>query len=188
MAISFPVQIFVMAPVVGLLFSTDFTHAVDRSNFKTCAESGFCSRLRNLQRDRSSYRLALDKLKIRNDSTVEIPVFKTSNAIENSAASGLYTMIISGLRDKSMRLQIVDPIIPRYQFNDSFPYGFQHQAIAVKHPSVDETVIATEDGLKLILYGKLMQIDAYVDDRLIVSLNSRHMFEFERTKVTPPRG
>lgn len=57
-------------------------YAVDRNNFKTCEQSGFCKRLRNFKPEKSLYVLNTESIKVL-DNALLAEVYTTHPDIES---------------------------------------------------------------------------------------------------------
>lgn len=57
-------------------------YAVDKNNFKTCDQSGFCKRLRGFKPDKSLYRLNLESIKV-TDNVLTAEVFTVYPGSDN---------------------------------------------------------------------------------------------------------
>lgn len=91
-------------------------HAVDRNNFKTCDQSGFCKRLRTFKPEKSQYTLNLDSVLV-HGNVLSAQVNTIDSAIENEKILWHYALKLSALADGTFRVELdeADPLYPRYR-------------------------------------------------------------------------
>ncbi|CAG4975279.1 unnamed protein product [Colias eurytheme] len=92
------------------------TLGVDRNNFKTCEQSGFCKRLRALKPEKSQYSLNIDSVFVHgNVLSAEIVTINTEGEKKNILWH--YALRLSALVDGTFRVEIdeADPLYPRYR-------------------------------------------------------------------------
>lgn len=82
-------------------------------------------RLRHHSAETSPYRLLLDNVHRVNESIIQIPLAKAGLVNEP------FVVEVIGLRDTTMRVRVIDPIVPRFELHDTLPYGFHHAALVV---------------------------------------------------------
>ena len=80
---------------------------VDRSKFRTCAQSAFCTRARKVQPDQSPYRLDLSTL-TPSSTGAEVVLVNSQNDVK-------FRLEITAIKDGSFRFKIKEafPLIPR---------------------------------------------------------------------------
>lgn len=67
-----------------LFFTINGCLAVDRNNFKTCEQSGFCKRLRPLKPEKSQYSLNIDSVIVHGNSlSAEVVTVDTDGEKKN---------------------------------------------------------------------------------------------------------
>lgn len=149
---------------------------VDRNNFKTCDQSGFCKRNRNTPTNQ--FDLLMNTLKILSNS-VEGELINTHTNVH-------YKMILYGLRDSTFRLKIEEskPLRPRFQ-----------PLIALINIPVAETIeVVNRDANgftvvlgknKAVVTAKSFRIDLYAGDELVISANGRGLMKFEHSREKP---
>ncbi|EDV29833.1 uncharacterized protein TRIADDRAFT_37096 [Trichoplax adhaerens] len=147
-------------------------NGVDRSNFKTCNDSSFCKRNREISPNQSPYNVV--------DDSISIQGSKISFDIKNQANDALLAATVAVLRNGKARLRIKEknPMYPRYEVED----------ILIKEPDEETGVLANRDdqGIQLnfrdkqlILTLKPFRIDFLVNNTLVISVNSRGLMNFE---------
>lgn len=100
--------------LVSLVICGSF--AVDKNNFKTCDQSGFCKRLRPFKPDKSQYTLNLDTVIIHgNVLSAEVTTVDTST--EKRITLWHYALRLSAIKDGTFRIEMdeADPLYPRYR-------------------------------------------------------------------------
>ncbi|XP_049882112.1 neutral alpha-glucosidase AB isoform X2 [Pectinophora gossypiella] len=89
---------------------------VDRNNFKTCEQSGFCKRLRALKPEKSQYVLNLDTV-IVHGNVLSAEVNTMDYEGDKKVVLWHYALRLSALVDGTFRIEIdeADPLYPRYR-------------------------------------------------------------------------
>lgn len=170
-----------MSFLLFLLFYFAFCDAVDKGNFKTCEQSGFCKRHR-AKTNNPVYNVQPDSVHA-NESAIEGILESSANKLQIQLAL---------LEDNTVRL-IIDEINPiRQRF---------HPTIALDGQPKQQKFMATEKNTdsasffignaknmpsyKVVLNYKPFRVDVYSNDELIISVNSRQLFKFEhfRNKI-----
>ncbi|XP_035450853.2 neutral alpha-glucosidase AB isoform X1 [Spodoptera frugiperda] len=92
------------------------SYAVDRNNFKTCDQSGFCKRLRGFKPEKSEYSLNLDTVLV-HGNVLSAEVDTVDTTAQERKVLWHYAMRLSALVDGTFRVEIdeVDPLYPRYR-------------------------------------------------------------------------
>ncbi|XP_035696628.1 neutral alpha-glucosidase AB-like isoform X1 [Branchiostoma floridae] len=149
------------------------TDAVDRSNFKTCDQSSFCKRHRNLQPGMSPYRALMDTVQMTPEG-LSMKVLNTRNKVE-------LQLLLAAVNVNTARLTIdeVNPIRERFRPTDALS----------KEPTIAEASILAQDDNsvtlgflqnKAVVTSDPFRIDFLVDDELAISVNSRGLMKFEQ--------
>ncbi|KAK0397094.1 hypothetical protein QR680_001980 [Steinernema hermaphroditum] len=164
--------------LVFLLSVLALSSAVDRSNFKTCDQSGFCKRHRN-PATKVEYAVIGDSVKI-NETSV--------NAVLKSAENELHLSVLF-LEDSTIRVLIdenANALRARYQPLDALAREPSQQRIAESDVTRTEesVVINAPSGHTISVQFKPFRIDVQKKDELLLSLNSGSFLKFEhfRTK------
>eukprot|EP00041_Stephanoeca_diplocostata_P014598 m.270785 g.270785 ORF g.270785 m.270785 type:complete len:912 (+) comp19743_c0_seq1:101-2836(+) len=150
--------------------------AVDRNNFKTCDQSNFCKRNRNMEPHQSKY--AINVASIRPSSTaVSMDVVNTGTSVE-------YTLQITSLKDLSVRVQMNEknPKAPRHTVKDVLPETLPEANLAVKERDENKIVLAMADQVTVVVHYQPLRIDVFSKDDLVLSLNSRGLLEIEHQR------
>ncbi|KAL3097089.1 hypothetical protein niasHS_002805 [Heterodera schachtii] len=173
------------APFFFVLLS--FAFSVDKSNFKTCDQSGFCKRHR-AKKDNPIYNVRAESVKT-NESSIE--------AILESSVNRL-SMVLALLEDDQLRL-LIDEIKPiRQRFHPAIALDGEpkHRSFLAADLGADSASFVTAVGdkrkslpsYKVLLNYRPFRIDVFTNDdkekELIISVNSRQLFKFEHFR--PP--
>ncbi|XP_064599881.1 neutral alpha-glucosidase AB-like [Liolophura sinensis] len=159
-----------------VLFLLPWTLAVDRGNFKTCEQCGFCRRHRAMQPNQSPYVILMDSLVI-HPYKIEVQVLNKVNNVK-------LHLELYALEENMARLKIneLEPIKPRYEI----PKGD-----VVTEPifgSLD--ILAKETGSltmsmhnnKVVMTAEPFRIDFFVDNEPLISVNTRGLLKFEHLR------
>ncbi|XP_045457347.1 neutral alpha-glucosidase AB [Melitaea cinxia] len=89
---------------------------VDKNNFKTCEQSGFCKRLRSFKPEKSQYSLNLDTVII-HGNVLAAEVVTVDTESEKESVLWRYALKLSALADGTFRVELdeADPLYPRYR-------------------------------------------------------------------------
>lgn len=163
-----------------LVVLLQLTHAADRSNFKTCEQSSFCRRNRNLKAD-TSWHVIIDSIRQVDSHRIDFYIRNLHSGVELSAQ-------LRGLLDgSSLHLKIDESHSERKRFDAS--ESLSDQPIAVSDLIISEQ---NDKGFAAKFGSHLVQINAdpfrieiYDDDKLLIVGNERGLFNFEhfRPKV-----
>uniref|UniRef100_V9KDE4 Neutral alpha-glucosidase AB n=1 Tax=Callorhinchus milii TaxID=7868 RepID=V9KDE4_CALMI len=152
-------------------------HAVDRSNFKTCEQSAFCKRQRNVKPENSPYRALLNSLEV-TEKNVKIQLINELNKVH-------LLLEVYGLQGNMTRIKIneLNPLKPRYEVPD---------VLIQDPPTVPFTVTGRDEGsvelgftnslYKLIITSKPFRMDITTGNELLLSVNPRGLLHFEQLR------
>uniref|UniRef100_A0A672PDP9 Neutral alpha-glucosidase AB-like n=1 Tax=Sinocyclocheilus grahami TaxID=75366 RepID=A0A672PDP9_SINGR len=152
--------------------------AVDRSNFKTCEQSAFCKRQRELKPGRSPYRALLDTLEL-SDSRITLQLINDNNKVR--LLLELYRLQGNMTRVKINELK---PLKPRYEVPDVLISDPITETLSVV--SQDENSLVLSLGGKdqrLIVSAQPFRLDIVEGPQVLVSLNSRGLLAFEHLRA-----
>ncbi|XP_051957222.1 neutral alpha-glucosidase AB-like [Xyrauchen texanus] len=166
-----------LVPLVLLFFCLS-AYAVDRSNFKTCDQSAFCKRQRELKPSQSPYRALLDTLEL-SKSRLTLQLINDNNKVR--LLLELYRLQGNMTRVKINELK---PLKPRYEVPD----------ILITDPLTEPMSVVTQDenGLvlslggdeqRLIVSALPFRLDIMEGPQVLVSLNSRGLLAFEHLRA-----
>ncbi|KAK6305494.1 hypothetical protein J4Q44_G00242740 [Coregonus suidteri] len=164
--------------VLVLSVFLSITQAVDRSNFKTCDQSAFCSRQRAMKPGQSSYRALLETLEL-SDSHLTLQLQNNNNKVR--LLLELYRLQGNMTRVKINELK---PVKPRYEVPD----------VLITDPPTEpmSVVVQDEHGVvlslggedrRLILSAQPFRLDIMEGPQVLLSLNSRGLLAFEQLRI-----
>uniref|UniRef100_A0A8C1ETP2 Neutral alpha-glucosidase AB n=1 Tax=Cyprinus carpio carpio TaxID=630221 RepID=A0A8C1ETP2_CYPCA len=165
-----------LLPLVLLLCLS--AQAVDRSNFKTCDQSAFCKRQRELKPGQSPYRALLDTLELSN-SRLSLQLINDNNKVR--LLLELYRLQGNMTRVKINELK---PLKPRYEVPDVLLSDPITEALSVV--AQDENSLVVSLGGKdqrLILSAQPFRLDIVEGSQVVMSLNSRGLLAFEHLRT-----
>ncbi|XP_038066335.1 neutral alpha-glucosidase AB-like isoform X2 [Patiria miniata] len=164
--------------ILYLLVGIALVSAVDRNNFKTCSQSSFCKRNRDLDSGNSPYEALMGTLLI-SDDLVQL-------AVLNSATGIRLQLELHGLDQSTVRLRIKDPVNRRYEVPDVVQPNLQKSRWTVVQSSGSfEATLASDVTVRLT--AKPLRLDVLQNGYIIISVNSRGLMNYEqqREKKSP---
>ncbi|VDD96339.1 unnamed protein product, partial [Enterobius vermicularis] len=166
--------------VLLLSFTVLYVLAVDRSNFKTCSQSGFCKRQRSTAQ-RPEYEVVPETV-MRNASAVIAELRSRINTLR---------MVIVSLADSTIRVVIDEPegsLRPRYQPLDVLQNGTNLKTEDFKYFKKEASMVTfvLENGAQVMVAFKPFQILVYINGEVVVGLNSHHLLKFEHYRKKVP--
>ncbi|KAM4643585.1 neutral alpha-glucosidase AB isoform 4-T4 [Amazona ochrocephala] len=151
--------------------------AVDRSNFKTCEQSGFCRRQRGLSPGHSPYRALLESLQLGPDAA--------RIQLINEATKVPLLLELWGLQGNMTRIRIkeLNPLRPRFEVPD----------VLVGEPPVERLAVTGRDegslelslgpaGHRLLVTEKPFRMDLLQGRELLCSVNACGLLFFEHLR------
>jgi hypothetical protein len=166
-----------------LLVSTQLlgvVQAVDRSKFKTCSQSSFCRRHRDLPKVKGAVAYTIDQ------SSLVLSGGEVSATITESRSNVQLTLRLIRYENNIVRVKIVEknPLRPRYEVKDSI---LENQIKTVPFQSVDQatgTVFLDEAaGHFLKVHFATARLDLFLNRERAVSTNAQDLFYFEHQRV-----
>uniref|UniRef100_A0A1I7UPS8 Gal_mutarotas_2 domain-containing protein n=1 Tax=Caenorhabditis tropicalis TaxID=1561998 RepID=A0A1I7UPS8_9PELO len=149
--------------------------AVDRQNFKTCEQSGFCKRHRAVTSP-TGYEVVTDSIKI-NDTGL--------HALLKNKDTTLKLSIVT-LKDSTVRVVIDEnegALRKRYQPLEALVSTEPtQQKVKKTKEEATATKILTTDGNRVVLQHKPFRVDFYVKDKIVSSINAKETLHFEAFK------
>ncbi|KAL0859961.1 hypothetical protein ABMA27_010277 [Loxostege sticticalis] len=145
--------------LVGLL-AISGSFGVDKNNFKSCDQSGFCKRLRAFKPEKSHYIVDFENVMIQDNL-----LFADVNAVDLESESKTvlfrYVLKISALVDSTFRVEMeeVNPLYPRFAtmlaLKDT-PIADQLKQVSKKD---GQLVVANSKGLKVVITADPLKIE-----------------------------
>ncbi|CAG0915050.1 unnamed protein product [Notodromas monacha] len=175
-----------MFRAVIILLSVVFpAMTVDHSKFKTCDQSSFCRRNRGMQKGMSGYEVIQDSLEVTDDA-VRAMLINTKNQVE-------FILEITALDKNSLHLVINEknPLHPRYVVRDALFEDLKTiKGFHLESKNTEKAVVEMGNfhpASKIELKFKPFTLDLYSGGDLVISTNSRGLFNIEhlREKKNP---
>lgn len=161
--------------IVLLLSRVD---TVDRKNFKTCDQSGFCKRQRFVADGSAQYEADLSAGVI-SGSTVEIPVV-------NKAANIRFKLELSVLEKGGVfrvKLNEANPLLPRYEVEHALLPALSYGTFDVRKASDHWSLISGQNEARV--YGTPLKIEFLANGQKVTVLNGRQALKFEHLRKKP---
>ncbi|CAF0929444.1 unnamed protein product [Brachionus calyciflorus] len=156
-----------------------YTQSVDRSKFKTCAQSGFCKRQRDHNPGLPAYKANFDTLKVENGH-LSCEVVNTNNSV-------LFKLDLYLLKDNRFRFKLneLQPLHPRYEVEGVVIDSLVEEKFQVVRK--DSNQIELKNGLnnRVVLYAYPLKAEFYIGDFLVTSFNSKNLLKFEHLRTKP---
>ncbi|KAL0994088.1 hypothetical protein UPYG_G00117620 [Umbra pygmaea] len=161
-----------------LSVSQSITQAVDRSNFKTCEQSAFCSRQRSLKPGQSSYRALLDTLELSN-SRLTLQLLNNNNKVR--LLLELYRLQGNMTRVKINELK---PIKPRYEVPDVLITDPPTEPMSVMAQDEHGVVLSLGgENRRLFVNAQPFRLDIMEGPKVLLTMNSRGLLAFEHLRI-----
>ncbi|KAG1665345.1 Neutral alpha-glucosidase AB [Nymphon striatum] len=152
--------------------------SVDRNNFKTCDQSGFCRRNRKIVARESSYVLQKDTIK------TEPSYF--SGEILNTQNNVVLKLEFFSLANNTGRLKINEknPIKARYEVKESLVSELKYDSLSVKETGSNTVTYSFGDNQVIVNYQPF-RMDFYSGEEVVLTFNSRGLMNFEHLRLKP---
>lgn len=161
---------------VAIVSLVQIATAVDRSNFKTCEQSGFCKRHRNFKPDEPEFMVKSDTVKIENGHL--------SGQCENTKNSVLFSLDMYLLKDNRIRFRVneLNPMKERFEVKDVIIDDLTQEKFKIIKN--DQTLIELQSPLnnRVIVYLNPLKLEFYIGDYLVTSFNSKNLLKFEHLR------
>ncbi|XP_035208947.1 neutral alpha-glucosidase AB-like isoform X2 [Stegodyphus dumicola] len=155
-----------------------FIKCVDRGNFKTCDQSGFCKRHRSIQPGRSPYYLEMSNFKI-------YPT-RLEGVLINSQNGIMLKFDLITLKHNMIHMKITElnPIRPRFEAREALVGEPEESNLQVVSQDSEKLVVQFGPN-KIILNGSPFRMDIFSNDQLVISANARGLMKFEHYRPKP---
>lgn len=173
-----------------LLIITFFTiiESVDKSNFKTCEQSGFCKRNRNLSQRPERFQLI--------DGTIvpESDYKSVTFQLKNDDTGVIYqAQLQSILAGQTFRFRVDEIDSPKKRFDPSelvLMPNIKGTKMNIVDQSSDGFTVETMDEKnrqknKIIVHANPFRLDVYSGNDLVMVVNQRGLFNFEHFRHKP---
>ncbi|XP_062391827.1 neutral alpha-glucosidase AB-like [Sardina pilchardus] len=162
--------------LLPVLFS--ISHAVDRSNFKTCDKSAFCKRQRDVKPGQSPYRALLETLELSN-TRLTLQLINDNNKVR--LLLELYRLQGNMTRVKINELK---PLKPRYEVPDVLVKDPPTEPLSVLDRDENGVVLSLgADSQRLIISARPFRLDIVDGPNVLLSINSRGLLVFEQLRL-----
>ncbi|MFH4978179.1 hypothetical protein AB6A40_004888 [Gnathostoma spinigerum] len=166
--------------IVLILSYVLLVFSVDRQNFKTCEQSGFCKRQRH---PTTKHEYEIEAASVKSNGT----------AITAYLVSKINTLRLTlvSLEDSTLRLVIDETekaLRPRFQplYALKDAEHLRYSKFKDIEIGAESTSLSLEDREKVILYYKPFRIDIFHKDEMIMSVNSGSFLFFEHFRLKTP--
>ncbi|XP_074037232.1 neutral alpha-glucosidase AB [Leptinotarsa decemlineata] len=158
-----------------------FCLAVDKNNFKTCDQSSFCRRLRNVKPDNSKYELDLSSLQVTDDSI--------EAKLVNTEVGAQFKFSLTAINGNIFRVQVdeVNPLYTRYRPQFALNGEVQLAKLQILDRNKDSVTAQYADN-KAVISARPFKIDFFKKDSLVSVVNGRGLFTFEHYRKKPAEG
>ncbi|UYV82958.1 GANC [Cordylochernes scorpioides] len=158
---------------IFLMLLIPLAQCVDRGNFKTCEQSGFCRRNRNLTPGQSQYYVKMSSLKTPTPGSL-------SATMVNARAGAQFELHIQALEDNRLRLRILEqnPPRPRYSPTEALAGEPKEASLAISEKEAESLTFHAGQN-KGVLSANPFRLDIYSNDQLVLSANSRGLLNYE---------
>ncbi|XP_072933966.1 neutral alpha-glucosidase AB [Epargyreus clarus] len=134
--------------------------AVDRNNFKTCEQSGFCKRLRPLKPEKSQYVLNLDTVIVHGNS-LSAEVVTVDQESEKKPVLWHYALKLSALVDGTFHVELdeADPLYPRYRTQKALDGEPKPDALKLVSNEAGQLTLMNTQGHKVVITSDPLKFD-----------------------------
>ncbi|XP_032524398.2 neutral alpha-glucosidase AB [Danaus plexippus] len=159
--------------------------AVDRNNFKTCEQSGFCKRLRPFKSEKSQYALNLDTVMV-HGNVLGAEVVTQDNQGEKNNVLWRYTLKLSALVDGTFRVELdeSEPLYPRYRTQLALDGEPKEDSLKLISNEGGKLTVVNSQGHKVIITADPLKFEFYnKNGDLAVVLNDNNQLIVEPLRV-----
>ncbi|XP_068624304.1 neutral alpha-glucosidase AB [Battus philenor] len=159
---------------------------VDRNNFKTCEQSGFCKRLRPFKPEKSQYTLNLDTVIVHgNVLSAEVTTVKTE--AEKKITLWHYALRLSALVDGTFRIELdeAEPLYPRYRTQLALNGEPKGDGLKLISNEDGKLTLSNTQGHKVVVTVEPLKfefLDQNGDVAVVINENSQLLVEPLRVK------
>ncbi|XP_029842481.2 neutral alpha-glucosidase AB isoform X2 [Ixodes scapularis] len=154
---------------------------VDRSNFKTCNDSGFCKRNRNMKPGESPYQVQLSTIKVLG-GRVEADVVNSRNGV-------VLRLQLIALEEGVLRMRLDEPNaqVARFEPKEALADNIREDSIKLTGQDAQSFSVAFGGGNRAVVHASPFSVEVYSGDQLVIVANARGLMRFEhhRTRDAP---
>ncbi|XP_052747810.1 neutral alpha-glucosidase AB [Galleria mellonella] len=170
--------------VVVLTFSGSF--AVDRNNFKTCDQAGFCKRLRSFKPEKSQYTLDINSI-ILNGNVLLAEVTTIDTESDRRTVLWNYILKLSALEDSTFRVELneKEPLYARYVTQLALQHEPRPDGINLVSKDNGKVVVTNNQGHKVVITAEPLKFEFYDKNgevAVVLNENSQLLVEPLRKK------
>uniref|UniRef100_A0A8C9VE92 Glucosidase II alpha subunit n=1 Tax=Scleropages formosus TaxID=113540 RepID=A0A8C9VE92_SCLFO len=151
--------------------------AVDRSNFKTCIQSSFCKRMRDVVPGHSPYRALLETLELSN-TRLTLQLINDNNKVR-------LLLELYRLQGNMTRLKIneLKPLRPRFEVPDVLIADPPTEPLSLVSQDEGGVVLSLgADARHLVVSARPFRLDIVEGPHVLLSVNSRGLLAFEHQR------
>ncbi|XP_070377683.1 neutral alpha-glucosidase AB isoform X14 [Dermacentor albipictus] len=152
---------------------------VDRSNFKSCNDSGFCKRNRNMKPGESPYNVQLSTVKSTSPSRVEADVINSNTGV-------VLRLELIALEEGILRMRLneKESAVARFEPKEALLESIQESDFHLE--SKDDSSFAVTFGKhRAVVRATPLVVEVYSNGQLVLVANARGLLRFEHYR---PRG
>ncbi|CAH2061938.1 unnamed protein product, partial [Iphiclides podalirius] len=154
---------------------------VDRNNFKTCDQSGFCKRLRPFKPEKSQYTLNLDSV-IVHGNVLSAEVTTVNSEAEKKIPLWRYALRLSALVDGTFRIELdeAEPLYPRYRTQLALNGDPKPDGLKLVSNENGKLTLSNKQGHKVVITAEPLKfefLDKNGDVAVVVNENSQLLVE-----------
>ncbi|XP_039761408.1 neutral alpha-glucosidase AB [Pararge aegeria] len=159
--------------------------AVDRNNFKTCEQSGFCKRLRGFKPEKSQYALNVDSVFV-HGNVLSAEVFTVDHDDDKKNILWRYALRLSALADGTFRVEMdeAEPLYPRYRTQIALEGEPKGDGLKLISNENGKLTLSNTQGHKVVITIEPLKIE-FVDHtgEVAVVLNENSQLVVEPLRV-----
>uniref|UniRef100_A0A131YGM4 Glucosidase II subunit alpha n=1 Tax=Rhipicephalus appendiculatus TaxID=34631 RepID=A0A131YGM4_RHIAP len=168
-----------MLRLVVLFVVLGHVSLVDRSNFKSCNDSGFCKRNRNTKPGESPYNVELSTVKSTSSSRVEADVINSKNGV-------VLRLELIALEEGVLRMRLNEKqsAVARFEPKEALLDNIRESDLHLESKD-DSSFTVTFGKHRAIVRATPLVVEVYSNGQLVLVANARGLLRFEHYR---PRG
>ncbi|KAM3968802.1 neutral alpha-glucosidase AB-like isoform 2-T2 [Aphomia sociella] len=175
-----------LCPLLVIALAIGGCFGVDRNNFKTCDQSGFCKRLRSFKPEKSQYTLDVNSI-ILHGNVLFADVTTIDTDSERRTALWQYILKLSALEDNTFRVEINEksPLYPRYVPQLALQHEPRADGIKLVSKDDGKVIVTNSQGHKVVITAEPLKLEFYDKNgevTVVLNENSQLLVEPLRKK------
>eukprot|EP00002_Diphylleia_rotans_P014810 TRINITY_DN287_c0_g2_i1.p1 TRINITY_DN287_c0_g2~~TRINITY_DN287_c0_g2_i1.p1 ORF type:complete len:902 (+),score=170.73 TRINITY_DN287_c0_g2_i1:48-2753(+) len=156
---------------------------VDRSKFRTCEQTGFCKRNRQLQANPPSASYAV----LPNSVSLAEQEGRFDAIVADGRSGDLLTLRIQTLENGVFRftLKEKEPLFPRFLATDALDGEPRKVGFTTKKSTADEVVIAFAQNREIVVKFNPLFVNFLVEGKSVLQANRRGLLNYEVSRKKP---